>query len=557
MEAYRPGQWQRITKDALETALKPSNLVQTFVLGWRVNLPAGSVQMDGVDHLILAIDGAYPNSQPRIIVPNAGSDFRWPHVEPGGVLCLRSSRCAAPTGDRVAVHLDDAQELLNYSEEERRADFEREFIAYWGHRATSVDRARVVSLVSPGGITREIYYFYDPKIDRFVAADDKAGLKKWLANLGLNPGDKQIYPTWLFRLSQPWTPQEYPEYGRDITGLLPEEIVRHCLVPGMRSPFLFEAETATGTAIVAVILRGAEQREVIKGFRHISRVPVQRIINAYANRPVERCKVSRVDGAWVHGRDHPSSHAEIKGRAVAIIGCGAIGSAVARLLAQSGVGELILVDGDFLSSANASRHQLGIAQMAQPKATALQTELRKQFPHLIFRHAFKARFEELSTKELAHLARADLIISAGIDFDGEAALDAWRGTLAQPPAHLSTWVEAYAAAGHAVLLYGSASLLSGFDEQERPDFRLSDWPDEAGALIVEAGCGNSFQPHGMIDLHPTIGLAASLAMDTLLDKIPTSCRRVWMGDPSVVVHHGGILRDAFTDKLTIREFPWS
>lgn len=39
------------------------------------------------------------------------------------------------------------------------------------------------------------------------------------------------------------------------------------------------------------------------------------------------------------------------------------------------------------------------------------------------------------------------------------------------------------------------------------------------------------QPHGVIDLHPTVGMAAGLALDTLLDKVPASCRRVWMGDP--------------------------
>jgi hypothetical protein len=154
------------------------------------------------------------------------------------------------------------------------------------------------------------------------------------------------------------------------------------------------------------------------------------------------------------------------------------------------------------------------------------------------------------------LASADLIVSAGIDFDGEAALDHWRRNLARPPAHLSTWAEAYAAAGHAVLLYSKASILTGFDCEERPNFRLTDWPDGAGALIVEAGCGNTFQPHGVIDLHPTVGMAAGLALDTLLDKVPASCRRVWMGDPAVVEANGGILRQTFIDRLTMREFVW-
>ena len=528
------------------------------MLGWRVNIPAGSFELKEADHLVLAIDAAFPNSQPRVFAPAAGSDYSWPHVEQAGLLCLRSSKSAAPIADRVVKHLIDAEELLNFPETKRRQEFEREFTAYWSHRATkSSDRARVWSLVTPGGVTREVAYFFDARSNRHVLADDKDSLKRWLRNTGANPGDKQVYPTWLFRLSQPWTPREFPETGDEITKLLPPDMVRKCLEPGLQSPFLFEVATKTGTAFAAVVLRGAERREVMRGFRHMSKVPPARIVNSYAKRPVERCKVARVDGAWVHGRDHASSYAVVKNRKVAVIGCGAIGAAVARLLAQAGVGEQIFVDADCLTTANVSRHPLGMFHVGVNKAVGLQEHLRREFPHLTFEHAYQRRFEWLALKELDQLASTDLIVSAGIDFEGEAALDYWRRDLARPPAHLSTWAEAYAAAGHAVLLYGRASILAGFDLEERPNFRLTDWPDEAGALIVEAGCGNTFQPHGVIDLHPTAGMAAGLALDTLLAKVPASCRRVWMGDPAVVEANGGILRETFTDRLTMREFVWT
>ena len=51
-------------------------------------------------------------------------------------------------------------------------------------------------------------------------------------------------------------------------------------------------------------------------------------------------------------------------------------------------------------------------------------------------------------------------------------------------------------------------------------------------------------------------MAAGLALDTLLDKVPASCRRVWMGDPAVVGANGGKLRENFTGQLTVREFLW-
>jgi hypothetical protein len=525
--------------------------------GWRVDVPRGALQMTEVDHLILVIDAAYPNSQPRIIVPAAGSDFRWPHVEPGGLLCLRASRRDAPSAQRIRFHLDDATQLLDLPAAQRQVEFEREFASYWSQCVNNDGRARVWSLIATGGNTRRICYFFDARSDRYVVADDEDSLKKWLRNSGSEPGHKEILPTWVIRLPRPWTPNEFPKRGAEVTRLLSEDMSRQCLVPGARPPLLFEVATATGPALAAVVLRGAEARAVVKGFRHLSRVPVRRIVESFATREVERSRVFRADAAWVHGRGHDSSQVEVRNRVVAIVGCGSIGAALARLLAQAGVGELVLVDGDELETANVSRHLLGMKDVSRNKALALQAELRQQLPHLSLDHAFPRRFEALSTKDRAQLARADLIIAAGIDLDGEAALDAWRRALPRPAAHLSTWVEAHAAAGHALVLYGrEASFVSCLDDQERPNFRLTDWPDETGTLVVEAGCGKSFQPHGIIDLQPVIGMAARLALDVLRDQVPAACRRVWMGDPAVVERHGGMARDTFTHRWTVREFAW-
>lgn len=218
----------------------------------------------------------------------------------------------------------------------RREEFEREFMAYWSLRVTNgADRARVWSLVTPNQETREIAYFFDVRSNRHVIADDKDALKRWVRNTGVNPGDNPDLPNVAVPSFAAMDTARVPETGDEITKLLPQDIARKCLEPGLLSPFLFEVGTKTGTAFAAVVLRGAERRDVIKGFRHMSRVPASRIVGSYSKRPVERCKVARVDGAWVHGRDHPSAMRRLKARKVAIVGCGAIGAAVARLLARA------------------------------------------------------------------------------------------------------------------------------------------------------------------------------------------------------------------------------
>ncbi|MGE0330210.1 MAG: ThiF family adenylyltransferase [Ramlibacter sp.] len=528
-----------------------------FSKGWRVDVPAGALRLAGIGHLVLLIDPAFPNSQLRIFAPGAGENFRWPHVEPGEKLCLRPTRCLAAVSDRVATHIADGLELLNFSDDQCRQDFEREFVSYWAQRATqSVEEDNVFSLVTPGSTTREAVYHVDERFKRYVLAEDKTTLERWLRNTGANPGAKELFPTWVLRLRRPWIPSEYPEQGVDITKLLPANMLQRCLIPGRPTPMLVEAPTATGTAYVAVVIHGADQKALVKGFRSIARVPFDRIVGSYNNRPVERRRAVRVDGAWIHGRDHPSTFAEVKNRKIAIVGCGAIGSEIANLLARAGVGEQIFVDGDKLSSANVARHALGISYMAINKALGMRSMLRRRLPHLTFEHAFDKRFESLNRLELEWLQSCDLVISAGIDFDGEAALNEWRKALPRPPAHLSCWVEAFGLAGHAVLLYGNRSLLAGFDDNERPSFRLTDWSNGVATLIAEAGCGNSFQPHGIVDLQPTVAMASSLALDALSGRVLKSCRRAWMGDRTEVIRKGGEARADFTERSAVREFAW-
>ncbi|SCK08078.1 Dinucleotide-utilizing enzymes involved in molybdopterin and thiamine biosynthesis family 2 [Variovorax sp. HW608] len=410
--------------------------------------------------------------------------------------------------------------------------------------------------MAPNQPSREIACYFDVAVGRYIFGESKESLVRWLRNFGLNPADREISPTWLLKLSRPWVPQEFPTLGRDIANALPSEVQRRVFVAGRATALLFEATTETGPVFASVVLEGAKERELSNGFRHISRVPLENIVGSFSARAVSRIPVSRADGAWIHGRDHNPSYTVLATRMVAIVGCGAVGAAVAKLLAQAGVGKMLLIDHDSLTTANVGRHPLGIEYAGLNKAMALSAALRKSFPHLQFDDIFPKRFERLSRPDREKLGSVDLIVCAGIDFDGESALDAWRTSLDQPPALVSTWAEAFGTAGHAVLLYGKTSIRPAFDESELPLMRLTDWPDGSGTLIVEAGCGNVFQPHGVVDLHPVIGMAASLVVDALTNRAPTSCRRYWLGDRTQVLSNGGTPLLAFNESKVVREVAW-
>lgn len=73
----------------------------------------------------------------------------------------------------------------------------------------------------------------------------------------------------------------------------------------------------------------------------------------------------------------------LKGKRIALVGCGTIGSHLARYLVQSGAGneaELLLIDNQTLAAGNLGRHLLNFDAVGKGKAQALAAELQRFHP---------------------------------------------------------------------------------------------------------------------------------------------------------------------------------
>lgn len=211
LELHRPGRWRPLT--AVELGREP---FKSFECGWRIEVVVGGL-VASATHMVVVLDRWFPNSQPAIFAPDVDGNYTWPHVEPKGKLCLPPTLGSATPASRIENLLSCAEELLNYTEEQKRAEFEREFVTYWTHRITG-SSTQMVSLVTSGGQSREIVFYRDA--GRYVLADDKDTLKKWLRNTGRNPGEKEIFETWMLQLKCPWIPSEFPEHGREVINLM-------------------------------------------------------------------------------------------------------------------------------------------------------------------------------------------------------------------------------------------------------------------------------------------------------------------------------------------------
>ena len=433
---HRPGGWRRLHLGEIDHVPRLAARA-----GWRLDVPAGQFVCERVDCMHLLIDHAFPRTEPRVVIPSLDLGD-WPHVEPDGVLCLRKTSWGKDPGDRAIQCIDDASTLLDFDEARCRDEFTREFSAYWNQRVHA-GAPVFITLNMPAGPTRPIFFAPWRNGTRFVLGDNPDSVERWLEHKGEEVSADSVKKTLLIWLPRPWLPTEFPCDVRDVLNLFDRNSRDAYLRVGKSLPVLVGSHTVTGPIFVAVEIPGISQFHFKNGYRpgHISGAA---IAQALASRSVSRCRVERGDPAWVHGRDHNEQQPMLAEKRVAIIGCGSLGAAVARLLAQMGIGRFILVDHDDLSAANTGRHVLGAEFVRENKAAATGRMLLRDFPHLDEAEAFNSRFESLAGGQLARLAKCDLIISAGIDLGGDARLDDWRRSFESPPVHLCTWVEAFA-----------------------------------------------------------------------------------------------------------------
>lgn len=95
---------------------------------------------------------------------------------------------------------------------------------------------------------------------------------------------------------------------------------------------------------------------------------------------------------------------------IALIGCGTIGSHLAKFLVQNGAGQqgsLLLVDNDRLSAGNLGRHLLSFEDLGRGKATALADELNRFHPTLTV-----MAVEATAQNVWPRIRQAELIIDA-------------------------------------------------------------------------------------------------------------------------------------------------
>lgn len=504
--------------------------------GWR--LPGDD---EGQPVLDVLVDGDFPYTVARIALPNGPRALEWPHVESDGVLCVLPGQSTISTRDPAGVAeavLSDAQGLTKACRDRGNVgDFRNEFLSYWSLAVD--DKARsFISLISPTGPSREIVIWRGKAAN--VCADDRATLNGWLIRWGVTKPKAgfSFDRGMMLWLPKPMTPDEYPHTAGDVLKLAKDHapgavaMLEGCVLEGdSKTEVIIGAPTDHGTCFVGLTLTRPAVKELSRGFRpgHLPRaIQVSRCFGA--NR-VERGIAQRADHDWVHGRGHDARQADLKHARVLLLGCGAVGAGVARLLVQSGVGHLTLVDHQALDWPNIGRHALGAREVRRNKAVALAEALCRDFPHLPGIEGRELRFGLRATSLIDELPMFDLVICATGDWGTDVLLNDLQQSRAGIPPVIYAWLEPQATAAHAVYIpkaENQACLRCGFDDVGRPNMPVTEWPD-GEPFLQEPACGAVFSPFGAVELVWTQALVVELALDALLGKVTHATDRVWIG----------------------------
>lgn len=218
------------------------------------------------------------------------------------------------------------------------------------------------------------------------------------------------------------------------------------------------------------------------------------------------------------------SHAALKARKVAIVGCGSVGSKLAVMLARSGVGKFLLVDDDVMLPDNLVRHELDWREMGGHKVDGVARRIGLVNPGAecdTRQYRLGGQQSSGSIESLIEtLAECDLIVDASADARVFNYLCAAVATGTKP----LVWAR----------IFGGG--IGGFIARHRPGREpepasmrriIEQWCIDQGKPMPRARAGYETDGPGTpfiaddADVTVIAGHAARLAIDTLIPRDPS------------------------------------
>lgn len=507
--------------------------------GWRLPLErSGSVD--------LLLDGEFPYSIPRVALIGRPDLLISPHVEKEGKLCLSGDNGRSDNMRPAEVAAHCYQEALSLVLENdaggNTEDYYLDFAAYWRRQLKNAPAVWV--WLGRDQSSRLVAAWHGQAFT--LIAENEGDCRSWLNHRFGAERERSIRSALVIGLDALPAPSDYPVNGGKLRRLIarnaPDSLVifdRFIRSMSGNAVVVLGGKTSAGEPVWAPVIvtegnsssGGRSRAGALRGFRSGRKPPALLVLD----RGVKLASPTIVDAYLSRLEDGVGE--SLAAKRVVIIGCGSLGAGIAKILLQSGVGRMVLVDPENLGWENIGRHELGGDSVGKPKATELVKRFTRMYPHVRELLPKRASWQLLARQDPAILAEADLILSLIGDWNSESALNdlqrAPGGAVTAPI--LYGWLEEHAGAAHALAIGKTGQCFRcGFDPTGGAAVPATRWKS-AGT----SACGGATSIYGAVELAPAQALVANLAIDLLLGRASAPVRRCWLASrPTIEALNG-------------------
>lgn len=479
----------------------------------------------------------FPDEFPVVLVAErSAAKMQIPHLGRFRTLCIFDEAASSPNPDRpldlITQCISRAKEIIESGlAGKNSSDYVDEIESYWDQ---NTEGKNLLSIVEVGTASKVVYQIHFDSKDgaTTLLCDSLDQGRKWLGNLGAMPSS---HGRALFLPVEGIGPQPLPRTN--------QQLLMRLLMYSPKSvrPLLKYIESTTGPSLVMASMVGLSTSEqgVLIAWEHQSyrdvRMASKRRNSAYEvltnhakDKKLRALSVTRVDRERLLFRGGVGRMATCIGN-VAIVGCGAVGSHVAKSLKNSGVERFTLIDPDKLSFDNIERHVCGAVDVGSHKVEALRRVLVSHSPHVDC-VASPHSILELLAQDSTFLNPHDFAVVALGSNPVELRLSRLlrEGAISIPL--LFVWVEPFMAGAHGFWVPPKVSgcFRCLFDDAFRFRNRVLLNPGEY--LVREAGCQTTFAPYAVLEVERFITALSFFIDRGRHGQITCPSLFTWFGD---------------------------
>lgn len=502
-------------------------------------LPAGR-ELHGA---VLVVPKAFPAAKLEVRVATQHV-LQVPHIESDGKLCFEGDVGPGAgltpeerINDTLRGFIRDFVKPWGYGELD--SDFKREALTYWSlfvrSRSSSVDTVKAVCTTDAApSAPRVLEAVLALPIGWVLAGADQAFSKRIVSSLGARAAQKANAVVLQVPIKDDFTPTTWMRSKVEVEAALasmvdPADLHRFSGRRGAKEIF----------RVVIFSSRNCDYAYLMPGCKPNPR-KIGKNQFSYPVKEVLPLVVRRIDPSWTYGRNqHPEVFIRQK-KHVVVFGAGALGAHIIDQLARAGVGNITVVDPDYMESSNIGRHLLGADALGLSKAKLVAQQVGRTNPACLL--SYKSVTAEAWFGRPWSTADAD--IDMFVDATGEPAVRAAieEARRRRPAALLIGWMEPFVAAAHACQLIAGTPWLNDSDDK-LGSLQAVTWPPEV--MLRQPACNSEFQAYTSAAAAHAVALVAEAAIELLDGQVAASTVKSWVrGQRYLDAHHAGlVLRD--------------